>query len=211
MKPILYGLDDSVYVRIVRLALEEKGVGYDLLPVDVFAEAGPPVDYLERHPFGRIPALEHDGFCLYESGAIVRYVDERFDGPLLQPQDVKQRARMNQIVSIADSYVYRALVWDVYVERKNKPSRGEVADEAKIAAALIKARHCFASIIPLMHGTWMSSDMPTLSDLYLAAMLDYFLMTEEGRSVLSDFPQLLIWWSAMVERPSMLATKYPTY
>ncbi|TIU67935.1 MAG: glutathione S-transferase family protein, partial [Mesorhizobium sp.] len=59
-KPILYGADYSVYVRIARLALEEKGIGYDLVPVDVFAPEGVAAWYLEHHPFGRIPAFEHD-------------------------------------------------------------------------------------------------------------------------------------------------------
>ncbi|WP_245520908.1 glutathione S-transferase N-terminal domain-containing protein, partial [Mesorhizobium sp. M8A.F.Ca.ET.208.01.1.1] len=56
--------------------LEEKGVDYELAPVDIFAADGIPAWYLERHPFGRIPAFEHDGFRLFETGAIARYVDE---------------------------------------------------------------------------------------------------------------------------------------
>jgi glutathione S-transferase len=68
-KPKLFGADYSVYVRAARLTLYEKGVDYDLVPVDVFAVAGPPSSYLARQPFGRIPALEHDGSNLYETGA----------------------------------------------------------------------------------------------------------------------------------------------
>ncbi|TIV14765.1 MAG: glutathione S-transferase family protein, partial [Mesorhizobium sp.] len=79
-KPILYGADYSVYVRIARMTLEEKGIGYELAPLDIFAADGIPAWYLEHHPFGRIPAFEHDGFRLFETGAIARYVDEAFDG-----------------------------------------------------------------------------------------------------------------------------------
>ena len=74
----LYGAAWSVYVRIVRLALEEKQVRYDLVEVDVFAETGVPQEHLTRHPFGRIPAFEHGDFQLYETGAIVRYIDDAF-------------------------------------------------------------------------------------------------------------------------------------
>ena len=74
-RPVVYGADYSVYVRIVRLALHEKGVDYDLIPVDVFAEGGPPAWYFDFHPFGRIPAFEHEGLRLYETTAIARYVD----------------------------------------------------------------------------------------------------------------------------------------
>lgn len=118
--PVLFGATYSVYTRICRLALEEKGVPYRLEEVDVFAPDGPPPDYLRRQPFGKIPAFEHDGFALYESGAISRYVDEAFDGPPLQPQDPQPRARMNQAISILVSYAYRAWVWGLFVERVRK-------------------------------------------------------------------------------------------
>ena len=55
--PRVFGAKYSVYVRIVRLSLAEKGVDYELVPVDIFADGGPPTDYLDRHPFGRIPAF----------------------------------------------------------------------------------------------------------------------------------------------------------
>ena len=90
----LYGLERSVYTRIARLALEEKGVPYALHEVEIFGPGGVPPEQLARHPFGRIPALAHDGFVLYETGAITRYVDEAFAGPPLQPHEPARRARM---------------------------------------------------------------------------------------------------------------------
>jgi glutathione S-transferase len=80
--PIVFGAPYSVYVRAVRLALEEKGVAYELVPVDIFGPGGPPADHMRRHPFGKIPAFEHEGFRLYEAGAVTRYVDETFCRPL---------------------------------------------------------------------------------------------------------------------------------
>ena len=116
--PIVVGAPYSVYVRAVRLALEEKGVPYEIVPVDIFATGGPPPEHRARHPFGKIPAFEHAGFRLYEAGAITRYVDEAFPGPRLQPEDPHGRARMNQIISILDSYAYRTLVWDICRARR---------------------------------------------------------------------------------------------
>ena len=55
----LFGLRISVYTRIARLALEEKKIDYRLEEVDIFADEGPPADYLELHPFGRIPCLRY--------------------------------------------------------------------------------------------------------------------------------------------------------
>ena len=64
IEPVVYGAPYSVYVRAVRQALEEKGVPYRLVPIDVFTPDGPPKEYLIRQPFGRIPAFEHGDFQL---------------------------------------------------------------------------------------------------------------------------------------------------
>ena len=131
----LLGLRISVYTRIARLALEEKKIDYDLEEVDIFADAGPPEDYLARNPFGTIPCLVYGNFCLYETSAINRYIDEMFFGTSLQPAEPAPRARMNQIIGVLDSYTYRPMVWDVYVQRIVVAASGGQPDEALIAAA----------------------------------------------------------------------------
>ncbi|HEY4298099.1 MAG TPA: glutathione S-transferase family protein, partial [Paraburkholderia sp.] len=165
----LYGAVWSVYVRIVRLALEEKQVGYELIEVDVFAQTGVSQAHLQRHPFGRIPAFEHGDFHLYETAAIVRYIDDTFPGYQLQPTDPKARARVNQIVGILDAYAYRTLVWDIYVERVVSVREGRLADEQKIAAALPRAAVCLSELTRLSdeHGL-LNGDSITLADLYAA-------------------------------------------
>jgi glutathione S-transferase len=205
--PRVFGADYSVYVRIVRLCLIEKGVEYELLPIDVFAKEGPPQSYLARHPFGRIPAFEHAGFWLYETSAIARYIDETFGEPKLQPSGAKARARCSQLVSIADNYAYPQLVWGVYVERVSKPGRGAASDEAKIGAASAKARVCLTAMSELMgDNRWLAGAELTLADLYTAPMFDYFLKAPEGRNMIREHENLATWWSRVAERPSMKAT-----
>lgn len=86
----VYGFQVSTFVNVVRLVLYEKGVPFTF--TDVSGEMGSP-RHLALHPFNRVPILEHDGFLLYETTAIALYVDEAFDGPRLQPEDLRQRAR----------------------------------------------------------------------------------------------------------------------
>jgi glutathione S-transferase len=210
MKPRLYGAPYSVYVRSARLALEEKGVAYDLVPVDIFADGGPPAEHLARHPFGRIPAFEHDDFTLYETGAIVRYVDEAFEGSALQPAEVRLRARMNQAIGILDSYAYRTLVWDIFVERVRAPSNGRAGDEAKIAEALPKARTCLQALAAIMGGgPWLAGPALTLADLHALPMITYFALAPEGRTLLGECPPMSRWLEQMRERPSVAATRSP--
>jgi len=208
--PTLFGATYSVYTRIPRLALEEKGVPYHLEEVDVFAPGGPPADYLVRQPFGRIPAFEHDGLRLYESGAISRYVDEAFPGPALQSSDAKGRARVNQVISICDSYAYRTLVWDIFVERVGVPRQGRVSDEARIAAALPRAETCLRVLDAFLQDQpWLAGPALTLADLHAQPMLALFRLADEGARLLAAHTNLSRWWDAMASRPSVQATRSP--
>ncbi|MDX8497221.1 glutathione S-transferase family protein [Mesorhizobium sp. VK4C] len=198
-KPILYGADYSVYVRIARMTLEEKGVDYELVPLDIFAAEGVPAWYLEHHPFGRIPAFEHDGFRLFETSAIARYVDEAFDGPALQPADPRGRARMGQIVGLLDAYAYRAMVWDVAVERLEKAA----PDEALIARGISQAETVLRTLVSLkIPGPWLLGDQLTLADLHAASIISYFLKVAEGQKLLARFSDLRDWWDRIVRRAS---------
>ncbi len=207
-EPIVFGAPYSVYVRIVRLTLAEKGVGYQLVPVDVFADGGPPTAHLSRHPFGKIPAFEHDGMTIFETAAITRYVDEAFAGPRLQPDAPRDRARMNQATGLLDAYAYRAMVWDIYVERVSNPRDGKPSDEARIAAGLPVAQTCLDVLETLVPGsTWLAGDTLSLADLHAAPMFAYFLKTPEGAAMIKRQPRLSAWWAAMSARPSFAATQ----
>ncbi len=209
-RPIVFGAAYSVYVRAVRLVLHEKGVEYDHAEVDVFAPSGPPAAHLARHPFGRIPAFEHDGFRLYESSAIERYIDAAFDGPRLQPAEPRAQARMNQALSVLDGYCYRTLVWDIFVERVRAPARGGTPDEARIAAALPRAATCLRALAEIGgDGPWLAGPMLTLADLHAAPMFAYFRMAPEGAAMLARHPRIAAWLDAMMARPSLAATRSP--
>jgi glutathione S-transferase len=209
--PIVFGAAYSVYVRTVRLALAEKGVPYRLVEVDIFASDGPPADYAARQPFKRIPAFEHDGFTLYETGAITRYVDEAFPGPALMPGDPKARARVSQVISITDNYAYRSMVWGVFMECVRAPARGKIGDEAVIASSLKLAETCLDALegLAAADGPALFGPAVTLADLHLAPMMRYFTMATVGAEKLAARPKLGRWWRWMKECPSMAATRSP--
>ncbi|ESZ70270.1 glutathione S-transferase [Mesorhizobium sp. L103C119B0] len=201
-KPVVYGADYSVYVRVVRLVLAEKGIDYDLVPIDVFAAEGTPAWYFEHHPFGRIPAFEHGGFRLFETSAIARYVDEAFDGPALQPKDARTRATMNQIIGMLDAYAYRSMVWDVAVERLEK----EAPDEALVANGLRQAETVLRVLTALKPpGPWLLGDQLTLADLHAASIIAYFVKVADGQKLLAAFADIQAWWEGIAKRPSLAA------
>ena len=203
----LFGLERSVYTRVVRLALEEKGVSYTLHEVDIFGPDGVPPEHFSRHPFGRIPSLEHDDFSLYETAAISRYVDEAFSGPALQPSEARARARMNQITGLLDSYVYRPMVWGVFVERISVPLSGGTPDEEKVAEASAAANVSLATLATLVEcRPFLLGQQLTLADLHAFPILRYFSMTPEGRELLAKYSELDHWLARMLSRPSVQRT-----
>lgn len=207
--PVVHGARYSTYVRSVLLALAEKGVDYALNEVDVFHGAGAGPEHLARQPFGKIPVLEHDGFALYETAAILRYVDEAFDGPALQPAEPRGRARMMQAIGVLDSYAYRTLVWDIFVESSEGRTRAGGPDEAKIAAAVPKAATCLAALAALLaEGPHFGGARPSLADLHAVPIFAYFRLTPEGGQLLAGAPSLARWWGLMSGRASVQATRF---
>ena len=187
--PTLFGATYSVYARIARLALIEKGVPFRFEEIDIFGDIPP--DYFARHPFKRIPAFEHDGLRLYETAAINRYVDEGFEGPALQPEDPRARARMAQTIAVVDQYFYWPAVRVVYVQRLGRPAEGEPSDEAAIAAALPEVDRTLAALDQLADTTpWLVGDRISLADLHLAPAMDYFLRTPESAELMDKRPGL---------------------
>jgi glutathione S-transferase len=76
---VLYGVPGSPFLRAARMGLEEKGVVYGMHVIGPAESKSHP--YLKKHPFGRVPAFEHGNFCLYETQAILRYLDDVFPEP----------------------------------------------------------------------------------------------------------------------------------
>jgi glutathione S-transferase len=195
----LFGAPYSVYVRICRIALAEKGVAYTLRPVDVFDEAGTATDYLALNPFGRIPAFRHGEFELYETDAITAYINEAFDGPDLMPLGIHARARARQIMRLADGEIYRHLVWGVYVPWTNNETQD----------GLDRAGLVLGELQNLATAPFIASDSFSLADAYVYPMLKYLSLVPEGMDCLSAHPRLLEWFDRTSVRESVVATQFP--
>ena len=207
-KPIIYGPAYSTYARTVRLALEEKGVDYDLVEVDLLAGATKRPEHLARQPFGKVPAFEHEGFELYETDAIIRYIDAAFPGPELEPTDAKGKARMAQAINIIGGYAYPCMIGQIFIQRAVMPMMGNTADEAAIAAAIPQAETCIKALEQLIDGNpYLAGDRLSLADLLLIPVYDYVAQTPEGGKLLADAPNLRRWWDGVRTRASVTKTR----
>lgn len=206
MTLLLHGYRYSVYVRIARLVLAEKGVAYERAEVNPFA-ADIPAAYLALHPFGRVPALVHDGFGLYETGAIVRYIDRAFPGPALQPKDPQRLARMDQVMGVVDAYAYWPLVRQVFVQDVIRPHTGTSGDPVELEKGLASAAKVLDALEALAASDqWLVGPDLSLADCHLGAMIAYLAQSKRGLDLLGTRPRLTAWWERMAQRPSLPAT-----
>ena len=204
---IVHGIPGSPYVRAALLALEEKGAEYELAAMQFGTLKQQP--HLSRHPFGRIPAFEHDGWMLYETQAIMRYVDEVVPGPRLQPEEPRAAARMNQLMGITDWYVMRQVSMPITRNRVVAPRVNRLVDEEEVMQAIPDARICIAEISRLLNGhPWMAGEAISLADLLLAPHLSMFALAPEGAQILQEHENLTRWLARIEARPSMQATTW---
>jgi glutathione S-transferase len=204
---IVHGVPGSPYVRAALLTLEEKGASYELAAMAPGTLKQEP--HLSRHPFGRIPAFEHDGWMLYETQAIMRYVDAVVPGPRLQPEQPRAAARMNQLMGIADWYLMPQVSRTITFNRIVAPRFNRPVDEDAVVKAIPDARSCVAEIGRLLDGhTWMGGEDLSLADLLLAPHLSMFAEAPEGAQILQEHENLRGWLARIGARPSMQATSW---
>jgi glutathione S-transferase len=205
---VIHGVPGSPYLRSALLGLEEKGLPYRLNAIEL--ETRHSSEYLKLQPFGRIPVMEHGDFRLYETQAILRYIDTlgSASAPALQPRDSRASARMNQIVGIVDWYVFPMISVGITAERLmshvfwNRPP-----DETNIAKSLPNARVCILELARLKgDAPFMTGDSLSIADLMLAPHLEFFQATPEGLELLSG-TTMQRWLTRMSLRASMHATQ----
>jgi glutathione S-transferase len=199
---VVYGFPRSTFVNIVRLVLTHKEVPYTFH--DLEPEMGKP-SHLALHPFDRVPILKHGDFTVYETSAIVAYVDETFPRLPLQPRSIPDRARMDQWISMVNSYYYPYMIYHVTHERLVFPELGIASDEKVVAHALPKVELGLqVAERQLAHGKdyLIGSDL-TLADFYLLPSTFAFSLTEEGKTMYPKYPAFCRWRERMEALPSV--------
>lgn len=202
----LWGFDGSTYVRTVKMLLAEKGVTrFRQEPLNVLQGEPKRPEHLERHPFGKVPVLDHEGMRILETSAIARYLNDVLPGPSLVPATPKDRARMDMIVGIVDSYGYGALVGGVAAYhlfpdfvggRSEAMRRGGIENGRKVIEFAMKTRG----------GSPFIAGGLSLADLYLAPILSYVWLTPDKDAV-CDVEGLADWWGRVQALPSYGSTQ----
>jgi glutathione S-transferase len=199
--PILLGDPRSNYVRAARLAFEEKGIAYRLQPCRPHSP-----EMLAVHPWGKMPGLKLGERTLYETSAILRYVDEVYPGPALMPADPFARAQVEQWISAFNAYLDRAFVRDYVLPYAFPSGPDGKPDRAKIESALPALRKGL-SILDAGYGgrDYLVGEALTLADLILAPAVAGIAAFPEGADLLGSSPNVRRAHLRLAARPSFAA------
>lgn len=200
----VFGHAISVTTRQVLMALAEKGQAAEVVSIDVFRNEQRQTAHLQRQPFGHIPVLQDGEFNLYETPAILRYIEQKWPTPSLTPASLQDRARMDQWLCIEQAYLQPAMQKVVArngAEKFGKRDPGEeIVEEGKTELARIldvMDRH-------LADREYLGGDRFTLADLVWLAYVPY--MQDAGADhLVSARRNVSGWWERVKDRPSVAA------
>jgi glutathione S-transferase len=197
---IVHGIPPSSYTRTVRMVCTEKGLTHELVIPNLGDDA-----YLRMHPYRKVPVIDHGGVRIYETTAIIRYLDEVGTGPSLLPATARDRATMESWLSVLNCYVYPAVIRDIvlgYIFPKGPDGK---PDTAAIEAAVPRARSDLKLLDEQLAGRdFIAGPAISLADLAFAPVVASLTQTPVKDAVLGDAPNVLRWLGAISRRDSFV-------
>jgi glutathione S-transferase len=200
----LIGAPQSIYVRAVRLAFEEKGVGYALTAADPHSP-----EVLAIHPFGRIPVMRHGKLTLFESRAIITYVDRAFEGPSLTPTDPADVAIVEQWISALNTIILP--IWVTYTRNSFFPQTADGSPDRAVIDPLLPQieRHIAVLSGAIATSGNLCGEGFSLADMSLMPVLAYLRDLPESCEMIRQAPPLADYFQRHRNRPSWIATAPP--
>ena len=189
----------STYARRVWMTLLEKDIKFEPVEVDLVNRAHHSPDYLEKNPYGRVPAINDDGFVLYESSAILHYLEAAHPVPSLMPADARGRALVDMHLRLCDLQFARPTVTIIFPKRFMPPERWD-------GAAMAQAKDEIEKHLEIVEGQigdagYLVADRFTLADIAYAPFLQFLPLME-----IEAPTRVAAWRTRLLERPSAKAT-----
>lgn len=192
----IYGHPMSTCTRKVLATCVETGTRYDLTTLDFAKGEHKSPEHVARQPWGKMPSLEDDGFSMYESRAMCRYINDKAGGKLV-PGDLRARAAMDQWISVEYSYFTQPTMKFVFKHVFQWPQ-----EDAAIAAALAELEKTLPVLdAHLAKNDYFAGAEFSLADIGYMPYVEYGMVTPL-KDTYAKFPNFGAWWNRVSERPS---------
>lgn len=207
-----YALSGSPFAWRVWLALEHKRIPYELHMLSTDAGDLRKAEFLALNPRGKVPVIVDDGFVLYESSAILDYLDAAYpQGALLAPADPKRRALAKRIAAEADAWLYaplRALLFETLMRKEGEPDLAVIENaKASLARELVFLENALA-------GRFALGDEAGLADFTLypiVALIGRVAEKQPGFSTDALLSERMQIWMRNVEALPYFASTIPPH
>ena len=196
----IFGHPASTCTRKVLMTLNETKIPFELTVIDFGTGEHKQGPHLARQPFGQVPALDDDGFEMYESRAMARYIDGKAGG-VLTPKDAHARARMEQWISIETSnYSAHAMkfIYQFVFKREQTPEVLKAAGAGLDVAYATMSRQ-------LESQPFLAGDAFTIADVCFMPYLEYLAATPAAAK-LTEHPRVAAWWAKLSARETWAKT-----
>jgi len=191
----------STNTRKTLMTLAEKGHEAELVVVSLPTAEHRSPEHLARHPFAKVPVLDHDGFVVYESRAIGAYLDRVLAGPALAPEDPRGRARVDQWIGVSDAY-FAPHAGPLIVETLFRPYLGAEPNREAIAAGREGMQAALDALDRALASTeHVAGAAFSLADIHWMPYLEYLAQIGEGEAI-EGRKNLAAWWKRTSSRPS---------
>ena len=197
----LYTFPPSTNSRKVRIALIEKGLEFERINVDLTKREQKNPEYLKIHPFGQVPALDDEGFVVYDSTVINEYLEDEYPYPSLMPHDSEGRARARLLEDFRDTHFNPYCVHIIYEMRKPEGER----DNQRIENAKAQIAAAFDRLENELQGKEYLAGTFSLADIAFMAnfdFLDRFSIPVDG----NKHKNAAAWIARLKARPSYAAS-----
>lgn len=198
-RPLLIGYGPSVYTRAVRMAAAHHGIRHDWQALDPFDAP------VAAHPFGRVPVWQDGAVTIYETAAILIWLDGQTGCGVSDPL---RAARIQQVGGIVDAYAYWPLVRQVYAHAVYRPLQGEDGDPSQIDEGMAAAPWILAALEALAQdGHVLTGPEVSRADWHLAPMIAAFVAYPPAMALLAEFPALMRWYDTIRQNPAFQKTE----
>jgi glutathione S-transferase len=192
----IYGNPMSTCTRKVLMTLAELGTPFEMNVIDFTKGEHKQEAHLRRQPFGRIPTLNDDGFELFESRAMCRYLNEKAGGPLV-PGDIKAHGKMEQWISIETSEFSAHAMKFIYEYVFKRPQDPAVLAAAQAALDVT----CNVMEKQLAKTPFLAGSDFSLADVSFMPYIEYAMATP-AKDIFAKYPHMMSWWNKISERPT---------
>jgi glutathione S-transferase len=196
----LYTYPASSNSRKVRVVLLEKGLEFERVTIDLSKREQKSPEYLKIHPYGTVPALDDEGFVVYDSTVINEYLEDEYPYPPLMPKDSEGRARARLMEDLRDSHFNPA---SGQLNRELRKPEAE-RDPKIIELARAKITECFDRIEKELEGRDYLAGPFSLADIAFIPNID--TLDRIQIQVDPKYKNIHAWIDRLKARPSFAAS-----